>query len=101
LDQAHLTHRGRRLQLVDTVRTFRKAKPAATFGDGARGNQYHLTPPPVKFRDLRTPARNAHLIDSAPISSQQRTTDFDDPPPGEFDAGTLLLLRRTHVSFLT
>jgi hypothetical protein len=102
LYQAHLTHSGRRLQLVDTVRTFGKAKPAAAFGDGTRGNQGHLTAQPAKFSDLRTPARDARVIDSAAVSRQQRATDFDDPTPGEFDAHPLLLLlRRTHGSLLT
>ncbi|MNN25055.1 hypothetical protein D3C81_1385100 [compost metagenome] len=79
LDQPHLPHRRRRLQLVHGARTAVPAQAAHPGGNGAGRHQHQFHPRIAQGHHLFDPDRHGRTIQPATIGRQQCTTDLHHP----------------------
>jgi hypothetical protein len=84
LREAHLADGGAGLQFVDIGGALLKAQAQHALGDRAGRHQYHLLAQCAQACDLRGPARDGSVIESAAIIGDQRRSNLDD------DAGSFL-----------
>ncbi|MCY1382430.1 hypothetical protein D9M69_704520 [compost metagenome] len=84
LRQAHLADGGARLQFVDIGGALLETEAQHAFGDGAGADEHDFLAQGAQAGNLRGPARNGGMVESAAIVGNQRGADFDD------DAGSFL-----------
>src|SRR5260364_448208 len=78
--QSHLTNRRRGLHFLNSVRTLTPAEPPHPFSTRARTHERHLLAQIFQTGDLRRPASDGLMIESAPFVGDQTGAYFDDEP---------------------
>ena len=77
LDQTHLPHRRRRLQLVDGFRATGPTQAFHALGNRAAADHDDLTPVLDQGCQLLTPLANGHGIQATPFIGDQARADLD------------------------
>src|ERR1700722_4825742 len=88
LRESHLPDCGGGLQFVDFAWAFGPAKPLHTFGNCPRTHQHNLFSLCAQRSDLRRPAADRGMIETAPVICDEARPDFHYQSPGVCDDGT-------------